>query len=311
MIDALLRATARRVPPPGTDVLRLVDDAADECPHVLVDRYGPVLRIELYLEAWPTWLDAAVRALVDVTGATGVVGLLRVGRGLVQARVLHGVVPKAHVVHERSMRLLVRTDDEDAPGTGVFVDQREGRKLVRAHARGRNVLNLFAHAGAFGVAAVVGGAARVDHVDAARKCAPWAACNLALNGADPRAHRFLVDDALKVLQKSARKGGGYGVIVCDPPTTALRPDGRRFVVGRHLHELARDAALALDDGGHLLLSCNDRALSVQAVSEAAAQGVHEAGRRALDVVEVPLPDDVPTRDDVQLRPMRGVWLTVR
>ena len=68
---------------------------------------------------------------------------------------------------------------------------------MRQCASGKRVLNCFAHAGAFGVAAAVGGATRVDHLDAARKCAPWAALNMALNGLNPRKHRFLVEDAFK------------------------------------------------------------------------------------------------------------------
>ncbi len=49
--------------------------------------------------------------------------------------------------------------------TGFFLDQRENRELVRRHAAGRRVLNLFAYSGAFGVAALAGGAAATTQVD--------------------------------------------------------------------------------------------------------------------------------------------------
>ena len=316
MNAAGLVAAADRRAVVGTDVVRLVDDAADDCPDVVVDRYGPVLRFEIRGARWPDGVDAHARDLCAHVGAAHAVGLLRTSAGKSALRVLHGDPPRAHVVTERGVRLLVRTVDEEAAGTGVFVDHREGRAMVRARARGGVVLNLFAHAGAFGAFAAVGGASRVDHVDAARKCAPWAALNLALNGEDPRKHRFLVDDALAVVAKRAKRAeatkgeDAYDVIICDPPTTALRPDGTRFHVEKHLGELARDCLRALRPGGALVLSTNHRGVSVRDVEQAARTAADDAGRSVKSVDEVELPPDLPSARDPRLRPMRGVLLTL-
>jgi 23S rRNA (cytosine1962-C5)-methyltransferase len=290
--------------PATTDVVRLVDGDGDDLAGVVVDRYGAVARIELASSRWPDDLDEVGDALAAEPGVSAVVAVLRTGAGRSEQRIVRGVVPEAHVVHEGGLRFLVRVADEDAVGAGVFVDQREGRAIVRAASRGRVIVNLFAHAGAFGVAAAAGGAARVDHVDMAKKCAPWAAANLALNGVDPRRHRFIVDDALVVLSRLAKKGGA-GVVVCDPPTQAVRNDGTRFVLRDALHELARDCCAALDDGGLLILSCNDRSVPVQRVLDEAARGARLAGRTVDSVVELPLPVDVTSRDHARARPMRG------
>lgn len=305
----LLASAARRramAIAPSTNVLRLVDDEADGCPGVVVDRYGPVLRFEVRGADWPAWLDEGARALCADEGAAHAVGLLRTSAGKSALKILVGDPPKAHVVTEAGVRLLVRTADEDAAGAGVFVDHRVGRAHVRARSRGGVVLNLFAHAGAFGAFAVAGGAARVDHVDAAKKCAPWAAMNLALNGEDPRKHRFLVDDALAVIARFAKKGPAYDVIICDPPTTAVRPDGSRFHVEKHLVDLARDCVRCLRPGGALVLSTNHRSLRVHDIDEAARGGAWDAQREVERVEEITLPPDVPTASDAKLRPMRGV-----
>lgn len=292
--------------PTATNVLRLVDDESDACPGLVVDRYGSVLRLEVRGADWPLALDAVARALCAAEQVAHAVGLLRTSAGQSALKVLAGDPPRAHVVSEAGVRLLVRTVDEEAAGTGVFVDHRNGRAAVRARARGATVLNLFAHAGAFGAFAVAGGAARVDHVDAARKCAPWAALNLALNGEDPRKHRFIVDDALAVIARFARKGPAYDVVICDPPTTALRPDGTRFHVEKHLVELARDCLRCLRPGGALVLSTNHRALSVRDVEAAARSGALLCGASLARVDEIALPADVTSRSDARLRPMRGV-----
>lgn len=296
---------------PFTNLLRLVDDEADACPGLIVDRYGPVLRFEVRGADWPAWLVDAARALCLAEGAPHAVGLLRTSAGKSALQVLAGDPPKAHVVVEAGVRLLVRTVDEEAAGAGVFVDHRVGRAYVRARSSAGVVLNLFAHAGAFGAFAVAGNAARVDHVDAAKKCAPWAAMNLALNGEDPRKHRFLVDDALAVLARFAKKGPAYDVIICDPPTTAVRPDGSRFHVEKHLVDLARDCVRCLRPGGALVLSTNHRSLRVHDIDEAARGGAWDAQREIESVEEIALPPDVPTASDNKLRPMRGVLAIVK
>lgn len=295
----------------GTDVYRMVHGAADDFPGVVIDRYASVARIELYDEGCAPLVNQLAAALLDVEPMLqGVVALVRGKRGRGRLWVAAGHVPSAHVVHEDGWRYLVRCAEEDAVGTGIFVDQREGRRFASRFARGRPALNLFAHAGGFGVALVAGGASRVDHVDAARKCATWAALNLALNGVDPRGHRFLVDDAFRVLQRAARRGPQYGVVVCDPPTTALDPRGKRFLARERLPELATQACLALLEGGTLLLSINDRSVPVEGVEQAAREGAAAAGRSVLALEEVALGPDLPPDSDQSLRPMRGVRLTV-
>ncbi len=323
-VERLARAIGQRrafAAPPVTTLRRLVDGDGDGLPGVVLDRYGTILRLELWATRWPDNLDDVTAGLARWQPSTGVVAVLRTAAGQSEQRVLSGVVPEAHVVVEDGLRFLIRAADDAAVGSGAFVDQRIGRRLVRDAARGRVVVNLFAHAGAFGVAAAVGGAARVDHVDMARKCAPWAASNLALNGIDPRQHRFLVDDALLVLQKLAKKPGSAGVVVVDPPTQAIRPtsgrsagkgkSGGRFILADSLHELAHDACAALDDGGLLLLSCNDRDVPVERVLDEAARGARSAGRSVASVVELPLPEDITSARHGKARPMRGAVLRLR
>lgn len=313
LIDHVLAAVRRRralALPAATDVFRLVDDDADGCHGLVVDRYGAVLRLEVRGPALPPGSGELVAALIAETGASAVVARLRTAGGESALVRLFGEPPSVHVVHEAGLRYAVRTSDEEAAGAGLFVDQREGRRLVHAAARGVAVLNLFAHAGAFGVAAAAGGAARVDHVDVSRRCAQWAVLNLALNGVDPRAHRFLVEDALDVLERAERRGPAYGVVVLDPPTTATRKAkggrARRFHVEHQLPLLVEQALAALLPGGLLVASTNHRGLSVDAVRELVRRAADQRGVALAALDELPLPVDVPSARDAALRPMRGV-----
>ena len=292
--------------PPFTNVVRYVHEQADHLPRLVVEGYGSWARLEMKDEGYLPWADALGHRLLH-HGFGGVVFVHRTGKKAV-VRPLVGRCPTTLVVQERGHRYAVRLVDEDAVGTGIFVDLREGRAMAEEAARGRPFLNLFAHAGAYGVAGLCGGASRVDHVDSGKKTASWAALNLALNGADPRQHKFIIDDAFKVLQKRAKRGPTYGVIACDPPTTALRPSGKRFVVRDELDNLARDACAALLDGGLLVLTCNDRNLTTADVERAARAGAALAGRDVDTCLALPLPPDLPPGGDV---PVRGVGLRLR
>jgi 23S rRNA G2069 N7-methylase RlmK/C1962 C5-methylase RlmI len=290
-------AQARRAHLHVGDFVRWVDQSADGLPGIVVDQYGRHVRVELNVGA----SEALLQAISDDVDAASVTVLQRTAAGKSQMRVVRGNPPVAHVVHERGLRLLVRIADEAAAGSGAFVDQRETRALLRRHSRGARVLNLFAHAGGFSAAAAAGGAARIDTVDAARKCALWAATNIALNGVDPRLHRFIVDDALAFMDKVARRGERYDIIVCDPPTQATATGGH-FVLQRSMDTMLR--TLASMTTKLLVFSCNDRDVTDDDLMRLARPLATEG-----EVSLLPLPPDVSSRGREQ--PMRGmaVWRT--
>src|SRR5262249_19826483 len=104
-------------------------------------------------------------------------------------------------VSEEGLKFIV---DPTAPlGTGLFLDLREGRRLVEAHARGRRVLNLFSYTGAFSLYAARGGAKEVVSVDLSQKAHARARRNLSASGLPESGHEFIAGDAFKVLAKMA------------------------------------------------------------------------------------------------------------
>ena len=99
-----------------------------------------------------------------------------------------------------------------------------------------NVLNLFGYTGLATLAAAAAGA-RVTHVDASRKSVAWARENQALSGLGERPVRWIVDDALKFVQREARRGAKYDGIVLDPPKFGRGPKGEVWEVYRSLPAL--------------------------------------------------------------------------
>lgn len=101
--------------------------------------------------------------------------------------------------------------------TGLFLDHRITRDMVREAAKGAHVLNLFCYTGSFSVYAAHGSAATVTSVDMSKTYLHWAKRNMQYNKLykDER-HYFIHEDVLDwIADIPANK---YDLIICDPPT---------------------------------------------------------------------------------------------
>lgn len=105
----------------------------------------------------------------------------------------------------------------------------EGHKEV-------NVLNLFGYTGLATLAAAAAGT-KVTHVDASKKAVAWARENQALSNLTERPIRWIVDDALKFIQREARRGVKYDGIILDPPKFGRGPKGEVWEVYKSLPTL--------------------------------------------------------------------------
>jgi len=134
--------------------------------------------------------------------------------------------------------------------TGLFPEQAVNwdwmrERLTRTRSV-KSVLNLFAYTGGATVACAAAGA-RVVHVDAAKGMVNWAKENLALSGLENAPVRFLVDDAMKFLQRELRRGNRYDGILMDPPSYGRGPTGEMWKIERDIWPLVEAAAALLSE----------------------------------------------------------------
>ena len=159
--------------------------------------------------------------------------------------------------------------------TGLFLDQRLTRRLVRRLAGGRRFLNLFAYTGTMTVDALAGGSPASTTVDLSSTYLEWARRNLEANGfgaelepsttsehgrPPPAAaqNRLVQADCLRWV---AEADGEYDLIWLDPPTFSnSKKMGRAtFDVQRDHADLIRMTARRfLAPGGILLFATNRR-----------------------------------------------------
>ncbi|MFN7147561.1 MAG: class I SAM-dependent rRNA methyltransferase, partial [Myxococcota bacterium] len=201
----------RRLVGGDTDAYRLLNGEGDGLGGVVVDRYGDVAVLRIYSAAWERHLGVLVDALKPRFASV----YRRYGVARVDEKeggdVLAGPEPAdGIVVKEHGMKLLARV--KSGQKTGLFLDQRENRRLIRSWSDGRAVVNLFAYNGGFSVAAALGGARRVVSVDIAPAAIEDARENFRLNGLDPARHGFEVADAFTWAGERA------DLVILDPPS---------------------------------------------------------------------------------------------
>lgn len=183
-------------------------------------------------------------------------------------------------VGEGGLRFLV--DFAGRLDTGLFLDHRPTRSLIRELAAGGRFLNLFAYTGSATVYAAAGGATRTVSVDLSARYLEWAGRNLRLNGfaageveqpgvggGGGPAHRLVRADCVEWLRAGGPvrgESGGYHLVFLDPPTfsNSKRMGDVTLDVQRDHVELITKAAGLLEPSGTLLFSTNNRRFHLDA-----------------------------------------------
>ena len=158
-------------------------------------------------------------------------------------------LPERWTVGHGSLRFYVRPTG--FKHTGLFPEQaanwnwmdglirHSGRKDLR-------VLNLFGYTGGATLACAAAGA-HVTHVDAAKGMVQWAKENRELNGLPETSFRWIVEDALRFVQREIRRGSRYDGILMDPPSYGRGPGGEVWKLENELYGLIETSAQVLSE----------------------------------------------------------------
>jgi 23S rRNA (cytosine1962-C5)-methyltransferase len=165
------------------------------------------------------------------------------------------------VVREQGLRFLVNLSDY--LDTGLFLDHRLTRSLVRGMSAGKRVLNLFAYTGSISVYAHAGGASEVVTVDMSNTYLDWARENFLLNGISLEKNPLVRADVLRFLEEKREGTDFFDLIVLDPPSFSnSKKMSGVFDVQLHHGTLLRDCESILKPGGKILFSNNLRSFQL-------------------------------------------------
>ncbi len=123
---------------------------------------------------------------------------------------------------------------------GVFPEQTSQWDWAEAVIRKSNshpkILNLFGYTGLASLSAAAAGA-QVTHIDASRKVITWARENQQLSGLQEVPIRWILEDAVKFVQREQPRGKRYEGIILDPPKFGRGPKGEVWEFYKFLPDL--------------------------------------------------------------------------
>lgn len=270
----------------GITCFRIYERDIPEIP-LIVDRYEDHLHITEYerphdrdLGQHADWLDLMVQTAgeaLDVAADKIFFKRRERQRGAKQHEHLAGRQYEIKV-GEAGLQFIVNLSDY--VDTGLFLDHRIARSMVRDEAAGANFLNLFAYTGAFTVYAASGGAAQTTTVDWTRSYLEWAQRNMAANGFEGPEHRFSRNDARGFLRDPSIDES-YNLAVVDPPTFSnSKRTEEDWDVQRDHVELLEGVIRKMAPGGVIYFSTNFRRFKLDEASLSALQ-VREISRQTV------------------------------
>jgi len=181
-------------------------------------------------------------------------------------------------VGEGGLKFIVNLSDYI--DTGLFLDHRITRDMVRDAANGTRFLNLFGYTGSFSVYAASGGALHTTTVDLSRSNLDWAARNMSLNDFRGGQHLFLRNEARQFLQELP-PSQKYDLAVVDPPTFSnSKRSAEDWDVQRDHVALLNAVLQHLNPAGLIFFSSNFRRFKLDAENIAASR-IHEISKQTV------------------------------
>lgn len=239
-----------------TTAYRLINAEGDAIPGLIADKYGEVIVLQfttLGMDKLRAWI---INTIADLTGATLIyeksTGQSRKNEGLEpREQWLRGKGEPTIEIQENGVKFLISLTGSQK--TGMFLDQREMRSLVKKLAPGRTVLDCCSYVGGFALSALVGGAVAADAVDYDPEAIVKANQHRDLNKIDPSQFEAFDEDVFDFLRRSPLPRP-YDFIILDPP--AFAKNAESLDLAKHKYtDMNRMAIQALPPGG-LLLTCS-------------------------------------------------------
>lgn len=261
-LEKVYRHISKQARRQGITCYRIYDHDLPEAPFI-IEVYEDKLYVSEYKRRHhlseaehELWLDECLAVMSKVTGVPEEKIFVKLrqrkeGRGGQYQKVAEE--RNEFVVTEGGLKFIVNLSDY--LDTGLFLDHRITRQMVKEQCRDKRVLNLFCYTGSFSIYAISGDAKEVVSVDLSKTYLSWAERNRELNFPDYTKHQVVHADVLKYLKDLSP--GSVDLIVMDPPTFS---NSKRMTdildIQRDHVVLINQCLKALTPGGLLYFSTN-------------------------------------------------------
>ena len=139
---------------------------------------------------------------------------------------------------------------------GVFMDQREVRKLIRdKYSFEKTVLNTFSYTGAFSVFAAAGGAKQTTSVDLANRSLKRTEEQFEINNINLQNQNIVVQDVFHYFKYAVKKKLKFDTVILDPPSFA-QSKKFKFSAAKDYKNLLKEAIAITKENGVIVASTN-------------------------------------------------------
>jgi 23S rRNA (cytosine1962-C5)-methyltransferase len=247
----------RRVLRPENAYYRMAYGEADFLPGLVIDRFADHFIVQITTAGMENFKEDVFAVIAEMYPGAVIIEKSLVaarekeGLPLINRMVTPGAAPEK-VIEVNGVKF--RVDFLKSQKTGFFLDQRDNYMLLEPISRGREVLDAFSYAGAWGLHAGRFGARHVEFIEISGDYMAQARENAALNGFAAEGLSFVQDDAIKVLKEMSRAGEGKDIVILDPPAF-VKSRAKLKEALRGYKEINLRALKMLRPGG-FLVSCS-------------------------------------------------------
>lgn len=278
---------------------RLIFSEADYLPGLIVDRYADFLSVQLLTSGVERIKLILLDELQKLLSPKGIFdrsdASARAHEGMEASSggILLGAEPPEYVsVKENG--IFYQVNIAEGQKSGFYCDQRDNRKWVADHAKGKKVLDCFSYSGGFSLNTLSRGASEVISVDSSAPALETLKRNMEVNSFSGIPHRLIQSDVNKQLRAFREENEKFDIIILDPPKYA--PSRSALTkASRAYKDLNRMAMLLLHDGGLLATFSCSGAVDLSLFKQIIAWAALDAGKEVQFIQQFSQPADHPVR----------------
>ena len=281
-----------------TNTCRLVFSESDYLPGLIVDKYAGHLAVQVLTSGMEKMMPVIIdelqtllrpESIFDKSDASS-----RSHEGLETTNTSLTLNPPPEFVEVLENGIRYHINIAEGQKSGFYCDQRDNRKILASHAKGKKVLDCFSYSGGFTLNCLQQGAASVTSVDSSSLAIETLIQNLNLNNFDAKKVLVITSDVNKQLRKFREDGENFDIIVLDPPKYAPSRSALDKA-SRAYKDLNRLGMLLLNKSGLLATFSCSGAMDMETFKQVLAWAALDAGKQVQFIHQFCQPEDHPVR----------------
>ena len=281
-----------------TNTCRLVFSESDYLPGLIVDKYAGHLALQVLTSGMEKMMPVIIDELQTLLSPESIFdksdASSRSHEGMETINASLTLNPPPEFVEVLENGIHYRINIAEGQKSGFYCDQRDNRKILASHVKGKKVLDCFSYTGGFTLNCLQSGAASVTAVDSSQLAIDTLVQNVSLNKFDPQKVTAITSDVNKQLRKFREEGETFDAVVLDPPKYAPSRSALDKA-SRAYKDLNRLGMLLLNQGGLLATFSCSGAMDMETFKQVLAWAALDAGKQVQFIDQFCQPEDHPVR----------------